>query len=94
MVQVILLKNDVVLISEIEEIGADIGEPDCLLKNPYQILGWIFQKHETESSLQDRFVKWMNEYTDSGKFMLRSDDVLTFMEPNSKLVDHYNELTK
>jgi hypothetical protein len=90
MVQIILLKNDVVLISEIEEIGADIGEPDCLLKNPYQILG----KHETNAPLEDRFVKWMDEYTDSGKFMLRSDDVLTFMEPNSKLVDHYNELTK
>lgn len=90
MVQVILLKNDVVLISEIEEIGADIGEPDCLLKNPYQILG----KHETDAPPENRFVKWMNEYTDSGKFMLRSDDVLTFMEPNSKLVDHYNELTK
>lgn len=82
MVQVILLKNDVVLISEIEEVGADIGEPDCLLKNPYQILP------------DDQFVKWMKEYTDSGKFMLRSDDVLTFMEPNSKLVDHYKTLTK
>lgn len=90
MVQVILLKNDVVLISEIEEVGADIGEPDCLLKNPYQILG----KHETDAPLEERFVKWMNAYTDSGKFMLRSDDVLTFMEPNSKLVDHYKTLTK
>ena len=90
MVQVILLKTDVVLISEIEEVSADIGEPDCLLKNPYQILG----KHETDAPPEERFVKWMDEYTDSGKFMLRSDDVLTFMEPNSKLVDHYKTLTK
>lgn len=90
MVQVILLKNDVVLISEIEEVGADIGEPDCLLKNPYQILS----KHETDAPPQDRFVKWMNEYTDSDKFMLRSDDVLTFMEPNEKLVEFYKELSK
>ena len=90
MVQVILLKNDVVLISEIEEVGADIGEPDCKLINPYQILG----KHETDAPPEERFVKWMDEYTDTGKFMLRSDDVLTFMEPNSKLVDHYKTLTK
>ena len=90
MVQVILLKNDVVLISDIEEVSADIGEPDCLLNNPYQILG----KHETDAPPEERFVKWMDEYTDSGKFMLRSDDVLTFMEPNSKLVDHYKTLTK
>lgn len=90
MVQVILLKNDVVLISEIEEVGADIGEPDCLLKNPYQILG----KHETDAPPEDRFVKWMNEYTDSDKFMLRSDDVLTFMEPHEKLIEHYNKISK
>ena len=90
MVQVILLKNDVVLISEVEEVGADIGEPDCLLKNPYQILG----KHETDAPPQDRFVKWMNEYTDSDKFMLRSDDVLTFMEPHEKLIEHYNKISK
>lgn len=90
MVQVILLKNDVVLISEIEEIGADIGEPDCLLKNPYQILG----KHETDAPPEDRFVKWMDEYTNSDKFMLRSDDVLTFMEPHEKLIEHYNKISK
>tara|TARA_X000000950_G_scaffold276574_1_gene364697 strand:+ start:1026 stop:1298 length:273 start_codon:yes stop_codon:yes gene_type:complete len=90
MVQVILLKNDVVLISEIEEVGADIGEPDCLLKNPYQILG----KHETDAPPEDRFVKWMNEYTNSDKFMLRSDDVLTFMEPHEKLIEHYNKISK
>lgn len=90
MVQVILLKNDVVLISEIEEVGADIGEPDCLLKNPYQILG----KHETDAPPEDRLVKWMNEYTDSDKFMLRSDDVLTFMEPHEKLIEHYNKISK
>ena len=90
MVQVILLKNDVVLISEIEEVGADIGEPDCLLKNPYQILG----KHETDAPPEDRFVKWMNEYTNSDKFMLRSDDVLTFMEPHEKLIEYYNKISK
>ena len=90
MVQVILLKNDVVLISEIEEVGADIGEPDCLLKNPYKILG----KHETDAPPEDRFVKWMNEYTNSDKFMLRSDDVLTFMEPHEKLIEHYNKISK
>lgn len=90
MVQVILLKNDVVLISEIEEVGADIGEPDCLLKNPYQIMG----KHETDAPPEDRFVKWMNEYTNSDKFMLRSDDVLTFMEPHEKLIEHYNKISK
>ena len=35
--QVILLTNNTVLISEIEEVGADVGEPDCKLINPYII---------------------------------------------------------
>lgn len=90
MIQVILLKNDIVLISEIEEVGSEIGEPDCLLRDPYQILG----KHETESALEDRFVKWMADYTDNKKFMIRSDDVLTFMDPHEKLVEFYKKLTK
>lgn len=90
MVQVILLKNDIVLISKVEEVGGEIGEPDCLLIEPYMILG----KHETDLPPEDRFVKWMADYTDNRKIMIRSDDVLTFVEPNSKLVEFYKKLTK
>ena len=36
-IKVILLTNNTVLISEIEEVGADVGEPDCKLINPYII---------------------------------------------------------
>ena len=41
-VQIIILKNDEVLISAIEEVGAEIGDPNCKLTSPYKILG----KHE------------------------------------------------
>ena len=33
-IKIILLTNSERLISEIEEVGADIGEPDCKLINP------------------------------------------------------------
>ena len=36
-VKVILLTNSERLISEIEEVGAEIGEPDCKLINPHEI---------------------------------------------------------
>ena len=36
-VKVILLTNSERLISEIEEVGAEIGEPDCKLINPMEI---------------------------------------------------------
>ena len=31
MIKILLLKNKTVLITEIEEVGADVGEPDCKL---------------------------------------------------------------
>jgi hypothetical protein len=33
--QSILLTNNQILISQIDEVGADIGEPDCKLTNPF-----------------------------------------------------------
>ena len=36
-IKVILLTNSERLISEIEEVGAEIGEPDCKLINPMEI---------------------------------------------------------
>ena len=35
-IKVIVLVNQQILISQIEEIGADIGEPDCKLINPFK----------------------------------------------------------
>ena len=32
----LLLKVDNVVICEVEEIQAELGEPDCKIKNPYQ----------------------------------------------------------
>ena len=34
-IQCLLLKNNQVLIAEVEEIMADIGAPDCRIINPY-----------------------------------------------------------
>ena len=36
-IKVILLTNSERLISEIQEVGADIGQPDCKLVNPMEI---------------------------------------------------------
>ena len=36
-IKVILLSTSERLVSEIQEIGADIGEPDCKLINPHEI---------------------------------------------------------
>jgi hypothetical protein len=79
--QCLLLKNNQVLIAEVEEIMADIGAPDCRIINPYLL---------NQSS--GELTKWL-DFTNQTDVMMRSDDVLTFVEPNGKIIDKYLELT-
>lgn len=78
-IKVILLTNRLLLVSEIVEIGADIGEPDCKLMNPYEI------------SEENVLVPWMMDNTDQIEFMISSDKIITIADPNSDLLDKYLE---
>jgi len=71
-----------ILISEIQEVLADIGQPDCRLINPYLILE------------NGEMVPWMSEYTEETEVMLSSDKILTLLEPKSNILDKYNDLIK
>ena len=78
--QCLLLKNNQVLVAEVEEIMADIGAPDCRIINPYLL------------NQNGELTKWL-DFTNQTDIMMRSDDVLTFVEPNGKIIDKYLELT-
>ena len=80
-IQCLLLKNDKVLVAEVEEVMADIGAPDCKLIKPYVL------------SESGEMTSWMSDFTNQSEMMMRSDDVLTFIEPNGKIIDKYLELT-
>ena len=80
-VQCVLIKNDLILVAEVEEVVADIGAPDCRLIKPFVLL---------ESG---EITSWLENITNQDEVMMRSDDVLTFVEPNGKIVDKYLELT-
>ncbi len=81
-VKVILLTNSERLISEIEEVGAEIGEPDCKLINPMEI--W-------ESN---NLAPWMVEHTMQDTFMISSDKIITLADPMPTLLEKYLEQTK
>jgi len=81
MIKVILLTSNAVLISEIEEVGADIGEPDCKLINPYVI---------NQSSLS--MEPWLLNITTQSEFMISSDKILTISDPTEELTKKYNSL--
>ena len=81
-IKLILLTNSERLISEIVEIGADIGEPDCKLIKPHEI--------QAEHNL----CPWMKDDTDQTEFMISSDKIITITDPNSDLLEKYLEKTE
>ena len=81
MIKCILIDIDNVLISEIVEIDAEIGEPNCKLINPS-----LFKDI-------DDMKPWKSEVTNQTEFMIRSEDILTIADPTGTVVDRYVELT-
>ena len=81
-IKLIVLVNQQRLVSQIEEIGADIGQPDCKLTEPF-ILG----DNNTLSP-------WLVESTNQSVFMLSSDKILTLVDPKPTLLEKYEDLLK
>lgn len=81
-VMLILLTNNTFLISNIEEVVADLGQPDCKLTNPYVV--------ENETTI----FPWLTEFTRTNELMISSDKILTIVEPKKTLLDKYLELTQ
>ena len=67
-----------ILIAEIDEVLADIGQPDCKLINPCII---------TDGKLS----KWMSNLTPNKEMFMSSDKILTLVDPTSKLLFEYNK---
>ena len=81
-IKLIVLVNQQRLISQIEEIGADIGQPDCKLTEPF-----IAKDDNTLSP-------WLVESTNQSVFMLSSDKILTLVDPKPTLLEKYQDLLK
>ena len=81
-VKLIVLVNQQRLVSQIEEIGADIGQPDCKLTEPF-IVG-------DDNTLSP----WLVESTNQSIFMLSSDKILTLVDPKPTLLEKYQDLLK
>ena len=82
-IQLIILTNNLKLVSQIEEVGAAIpGEPDCRLIEPY-LLGDM-----------DTLTPWLVEATNQNEFMISSDKILTLVDPKPTLLEKYENLLK
>lgn len=76
----ILFLDDCKIISQIEEIVGEIGDPNCKLTEPFVI------------NNDDTLTPWMVEYTDQNTFMIHSDKILTIMKPKQKYIEKYKSL--
>ena len=81
-VQVLILMNQLNLITEIQEVLVDFGEPNCKLSKPYLI--------SNDGSLYP----WLEGITNDEKIMMSSDKILTLVEPTKELLNEYLKLTK
>ena len=76
-IQVLYLTNNLILIAQIDEVLADIGQPDCKLINPCVI------------DKDGKLTKWMSNLTDNTELFMSSDKILTLVDPNQKILDDY-----
>ncbi len=79
MIKIILFKNNLVLISRLEEVGSEMGEPDCKLIDPFELKG--------------EYLESWPSFTMQREMMVHSDSFLTIIEPDKKQLDKYQSLT-
>ena len=80
-IQVLLLTNQMILISEIDEIIADIGQPDCKLINPCTIIG-------------GKVERWMSGITTDNEMFISSDKIVTLVDPSKNILEEYKKITQ
>ena len=82
LIKILVLTNNQILISQIEEVGADIGEPDCKLVKPFVV--------KSDKTLEP----FLCGYTKENTFMMSSDKILTLADPTPTLIEKYEDLIK
>ena len=80
--KILVMPNNLILLTQIDEVGGDIGEPDCKLTEPFVVNG--------DGTLSP----WLVNVTKQNDMVIHSDKILTIVEPTGTLVDKYIELVK
>ena len=82
-IQLIVLTNNLKLVSQIEEMPAAVpGEPDCKMVEPMVI------------GENDTLTPWLVDVTSQNEFMISSDKILTLVDPKPTLLEKYQNLLK
>ncbi len=87
-IKVLVLMTSQILISQIEEVGADIAEPDCKLIKPFVL------KEPQIEGLSRTLEPFLMGITKQDTFMMSSDKILTLADPTPTLLEKYEDLIK
>ena len=79
-IKVLLLSTNEIVVSEISEVAAEFGDPNCKLTKPYKIEGGALHK-------------WMQDYTEQNEVMISSDKIITLVTPSPLIFDQYSKVT-
>ena len=90
-IKLLALVNNKILVSEIEEIGAQVGEPDCKLINPVTLTTTEDQITVEEGKVV--LTKWLSSLTKDREFMISSDKILTMADPAPTILEKYMDLS-
>ena len=77
-IKILLLSTNEYIISEISEVPAEFGDPNCKLTNP---------------RYTDTMNKWLGEYTNQKEMMIHSDKIITIIDPNEEYLKKYIDAT-
>jgi len=78
------LNNNTYLVSIVEEVYAELGEPNCKLLNPFEIV--------KDNVTSDILLKVWPDHTSQRTIMISSEHILTITEPSEKIIENYFEL--
>ena len=81
-IKLLVLINNLKIVTQIEEVLADIGDPNCKMIEPYVV------------GEQDTLSPWLVDCTNQNEFMISSDKILTILEPKPTLLEKYENLIK
>lgn len=87
LIKILLLTNNQILISQIEEVTSELGEPDCKLIKPHVIA--IEYLPDSDTLALEPFMKG---YTKQTTFMISSDKIVTLADPTPTLLEKYEDL--
>ena len=78
MIKCLVLLTGIVLIAKIEEIDAELGDPNCLISDVCVI--------NSDGTISP----WL-DFTEDTELMIRSENILTITEPKKDIVKLYLE---